>query len=107
MKTQALFVQLDGTMVTIGDIPEELAGLGIGTRRRASSIVPLDWGRRCAFLLLRLLFGERGKVAEWTRQWSGPWLCRLFETGETYVHQSRRCCLEWEHGRLEEILGDN
>lgn len=88
----------------IGDAPAELEAMGDTVRNRASNILPLHRGKRAAFLLLRSLFGERGRIAEWTRQWQGPWLCRLFATGETYVHQSRRCCLAWEHEQLNQIM---
>lgn len=99
-----IFIKPGGEMIFLGDAPQELADLGTGTRRRASSIVPLHRGRRFLFLLLRAIFGERGITAEFTRSWQGPWLCVLFETGETFIHQSRRCCIKWEHERLEQLM---
>lgn len=102
MRTQELYVQLDGSIKILGDAPPELAALlGEGTRRRASSILPLHRGKRAWFLFLRLLFGERGRVAEWTRQWQGPWWTKVFATGDEFIHQSRKVCLKWEHERLE------
>lgn len=101
---QTMFIRVDGQIETIGDPPLEMEQIGDCWRQRASSIVPVHLGKRIAFLLLRVIFGERGITAEWTRQWHGPWLCELYATGETYVHQSRRCCLAWEHKRLEEIM---
>lgn len=105
MRTQELYVQLDGTIQTIGDATPDLEMIGPCTRRRASNILPVHRGKRGAFLFLRALFGERGRIAEWTRQWQGPWISLLFATGETYVHQSRRCCVEWERRRLAELMG--
>ena len=104
MKTQELFVRSDGTIQVIGDAPQELAGMGERVCNRASNILPVRRGKRAMFLLLRLLFGERGRVAEFTRRWQGPWIAMLFATGETYMHQSRLCCLDWEHRRLNQIL---
>lgn len=105
MRTQDLFIRSDGQIQVIGDPPEALAEMGERVCNRASNILPVAWGKRCAFLLLRALFGERGRVAEWTRQWRGPWTSRLFATGETYTHWSRWACVAWEHERLEELMG--
>lgn len=99
-----MFVRSNGQIEVIGDIPLELEQIGDCRRERASSIVPVHIGKRIAFLLLRAIFGERGITAEWTRGWYGPWLCTLYATGETYVHQSRKVCLRWERDQLEEIL---
>jgi hypothetical protein len=103
----SIFINRDGNISSIGDIPQELEQAVVGTvkRQRASNILPVNRFKRALFLALRAVFGERGKVAEFTRQWQGPWICFLFATGETFVAQSRRVCLQWEHERLEAILG--
>lgn len=101
-----LFIQPDGMVISVGDAPE-LALLGDRTRRRASCVVPLHRGKRILFYLLRAVFGERGITAEWTRQWPGPWVAVLFATGESFIHQSRRVVLQWEHERLEQLLKGN
>ena len=41
--------------------------------RRASHIEPVSQFKRLAFRLLRRLFGETGRVADWSRNWPGPW----------------------------------
>ena len=52
-----------------------IAALGpIQAVRRGGRVVPVNPIRRTAFRLLRWLFGDRGRVAAWTRTWSGPWL---------------------------------
>jgi len=45
--------------------------------RRGGHVVPAGRLRRAAFRLLRRLFGNRGRVAAWTRTWAGPWLVIL------------------------------
>lgn len=103
---QVLFIRSDGLILSVGDPPqlEVMGEAALTTRKRASSILPVNPVKRICFRLLRLLFGERGKVAGWTRRWYGPWTAKLFATGETFTAQSRRVVLSWEHRRLEEIL---
>lgn len=104
MREETMFVRSDGSIEIIGSSDLELGQLGVGTRRRASRIVPLHKGKRFAFLLLRALFGENGITAEWTREWQGPWAAVVFATGEAAVFESREEALQWEHERLEEYL---
>ncbi len=99
-----MFVGLDGQIQVIGDVPLELAQIGECKRERASSIVPVNLWKRAAFILLRAVFGERGRVAEFTRSWTGPWTGWLFSTGERFTAQSRRVVLKWERERLADIL---
>lgn len=103
MRQKTLFVSGSGTIIAVGDIPPELEQVGTVVRKRASNIVPLHRGKRFLFLLLRAVFGERGITAEWTRQWTGPWCAILFQTGESFIHQSRKVCLKWERERLEAL----
>lgn len=103
MKEHLLFIPVGGEVISIGDMPLELEG--DVKRERASNILPVNRVKRASFMLLRAVFGERGRVAEWTRQWVGPWTAHVFATGETYTAQSRRVVLQWEHERLEEFYG--
>ena len=73
--------------------------------RRASHIVPLNPIKRAAFRLLRLVFGDQSNVASWTRSWRGPWLVRIVGSQRQFIHQSRRVCVEWERGVLNEDEG--
>lgn len=82
-------------------IGEPVMVLGVGQQRRASHILPVNLVKRAAFVLLRLVFGERGKVAAWTRNWVGPWVCVILATGQTKTYQSRRALLDWEREVLE------
>jgi len=97
----SIIIRPGGEILSLGELPLELEGNQ--TRTRVSNILPVNRVKRAAFLMLRLVFGERGQVAAWTRSWSGPWTCTLFHNGETYTHASRQMCVEWEHERLEEI----
>ena len=49
--------------------------------QRGGHVLPARPVKRAAFRLLRGLFGYRGRVAEWTRGWSGDWMV-FMTTGE-------------------------
>jgi hypothetical protein len=78
-----VIVAADGTLRILGtERAEELvAGLGPRTTARASHVLPAGLRRRWAFLLLRVLFGDEGRVAVRTRAWGGPWLVDLRPSG--------------------------
>lgn len=70
------FVIRDGQMdfVAVDEISPYLRRLrGSTTTRRLSHIEPACWPLRMAFRLLRRLFGDRGRVADWTRRWPCRW----------------------------------
>ena len=50
--------------------------------RRGGYVLPASPSKRAAFRLLRRVFGDRGRVAAWTRTWSGPWLVQMSPTGD-------------------------
>ncbi len=105
MDTSPLIIlRPDGTIEFIGDFPVEEFDLGAVTRKRASHILPVHPLKRLAFRLLRLAFGERGRIATWTRHWHGPWQVILLPDGPTFIHPSRRVCLRWEHQQLAERM---
>lgn len=99
-----LFVSVGGDITSVGDLPEELARLGEVKRDRASHILPFNQPQRSSFRLLRRIFGEYGRVAAWTRTWQGPWQAVIIATGETFEHNDRQKCLEWERQKLETML---
>lgn len=70
--------------------------LGVVTRTRISHIVPLWFPKRAVFRLLRIMFGERGRVADWTRSWRGPWHASIVATGAWSVFEKRADCVAWE-----------
>lgn len=60
---------------TKGFVPEAT------TTRRASHVVPLFGHARFWFKALRMVFGEDGRVGDWTRTWTGPWIVDLRPVG--------------------------
>lgn len=91
-----ILVDTDGTCETL-DGGQGIVGGVVIERRRVSHIVPVNRFKRAAFHALRIMFGESGRVSDWTRSWRGPWLTRLVGSTRTFVHQSRSACVEWEH----------
>lgn len=103
---RTILIHPDGTLEMLHSDALPLAGLGAGTLRRASHVLPGHPLKRLAFITLRALFGERGRVAGWARRWRGPWEVSWAETPHVVVftHPSRRVCIEWEIDRLNERL---
>jgi hypothetical protein len=69
--------------------------------RRFSEIVPLVKGKRRWFRILRFIFGERGRVADWTRTWRGLWHCTILmgpHRGASKVDVNRQALVKWEQG---------
>jgi hypothetical protein len=66
-------------------------------RRRVSTIQPTVWWKRTAFLFLRRVCGERGRVAAFTRRWKGPWKAVILATGESAMFDSRQAAIDWEY----------
>ena len=73
------------------------------SKRRASTIEPANELKWVAFKLVRFVFGEEGKVAEWTRGWRGQWKCTLTDSGLTHIERFRVACVRWEQQRIAEI----
>ena len=90
----------DGCLRTLGGDNLPLEGLGVVHKRRASHILPLNNPKRAVFRLLRRVFGEKGRVAAWTRTWRGPWEAHILATGERFVSWNRQSCLDWEHSTI-------
>lgn len=78
--------------------------LGQVESRRASRILPVNIFKRCAFIALRKLFGDRGKVAAFTRTWRGPWTCRVIGSPRRFTAPSRTLCINWEDEVLNERI---
>lgn len=105
MKPLALFIAPDGTVSAVSDETAEAIArtLGRTSKRRASHVLPEHPGKQIAFVILRKLFGETGRVADWCRSWRGPW--EVYWKGErtpAFRHPSRRVCLAWEVKQLNQ-----
>ncbi len=103
MKTQ-LLIKRDGSIAWLGDLPMKLPGRKF--TKRFSEITPVRIDLFILFRLLRFTFGERGKVAAWTRTWLCEWRMKILSTGYTEKSWSRRVLIEREHELFFYPLGD-
>ncbi|HXJ55423.1 MAG TPA: hypothetical protein VNU68_02050 [Verrucomicrobiae bacterium] len=87
----------DGTVEFLGDTCPLDLPLANPVRRRVSTIQPTVWWKRTAFLFLRRVCGERGRVAAFTRRWKGPWKAVILATGQSAVFDSRQAAIDWEY----------
>lgn len=91
----------DGSIEFLGDAPP-MFPMGKPVTRRFSEIVPTFPPLLILFRLLRLLFGEKGRVAEWTRHWPCQWRATILmgrHHGQTTTDRRRATLIEWEHER--------
>jgi hypothetical protein len=96
--THTLIIRRDGRIEFLAPPPFPLK-LDRVKRERFSEIVPLDPVKRVAFRVLRKLFGERGKVAAWTRRWLCIWTGHILigpHRGEEFISPFRQAVLDWE-----------
>lgn len=95
MKTTTVTVLPNGDVQFIG---EDIFDLPLGKirRRRLSTIQPNVVWRKAAFLLLRTVFGDRGRVAAFTRKWNCEWEVRLIGRPGTFRSMDRSACVAWE-----------
>lgn len=99
----SILIKPDGSIEFVGDEPT-LEALGHAVKRRASRIVPVAMGKRIAFRVLRFVFGDRGRVADWTRRWRGPWRATIIGKPWTFTARTREACLAWERTVIEHEL---
>lgn len=103
MKRTVIRIRKDATLEWLNPPPFAVPVVR-RSKRRFSTIEPLDPTLRFFFKLLRLLFGETGKVSDWTRTWRVMWLARIKLgrwRGSEFVSPFRAACVEWEHERWE------
>ena len=83
MQRHVLHISQQGQMATIsgGPLMTLLIPLGQVSTRRASHVEPVYRVKRAAFRLLRWPFGDTGRVADWPRNWRGPWQADLAPSG--------------------------
>jgi hypothetical protein len=70
-------------------------------KRRASRIEPTRFWKRKSFQALRLVAGESGRVASFTRTWAGSWTAVILATGQTATFNTRAEAIAWEISVLE------
>ena len=69
----------DATFLVSGTTKEFISSRDIICR--ASHIQPSYWRFRVPFRLLRFVFGDEGRIADWTRNWSVAWRINLTPVG--------------------------
>ncbi len=73
--------------------------------KRASHVVPWNPVLRVFFRFLRLLWGEKGLVPDWTRSWSCRWQINLSPVGGPIIPvewASRQSAIDFEIQWLEQ-----
>jgi hypothetical protein len=86
--------------------PPPFAIGSIQHKTRWSEILPCNLELYIWFRILRFLFGERGKVAQWTRRWKCRWRMTVLETGYTETSDDRQALVDKEHELFFKPKGD-
>lgn len=90
-----IVVNEDGTIQQI--VTDEMVAFeGEATTRRASNVMPLAPVKRAAFKMLRTVFGEKGRVSDWTRRWKGPHIAVMVDGPVLGPYPSRQGALDAE-----------
>jgi len=73
-KVVTVTIDESGDMVYL-NTPESDIFMELGERitTRASNVLPVRFWHRQAFRILRTLFGDYGRIAQWTREWRTRW----------------------------------
>jgi len=93
-------IRRDGFIECLGELPFKTVNQ---TRRRFSEILPRNPVKRLAFRLLRKLFGETGRVSDYTRSWVCVWKAEILlgpHKGETMESGLRCVLIDWEHEKF-------
>lgn len=91
-------IKPDGSMEFLGDPPPGFP-LHERVRRRFSEVVPARPDLFILFRILRLFFGETGRVSNWTRRWPVHWVCIIHDgprRGTFRFSWNRQELLKWE-----------
>ncbi len=92
-------IKPDGTLEFLGFPPPALKLPAPAHRRRFSEITPVHPVLYAAFRMLRWMFGERGSVSEWTRNWKCMWECEVLigpAKGTMLKHRDRSWLIQVE-----------
>ena len=100
MKT-VINIMEDGTAESLGSV--DIPDVEVIRKIRVSTIQPAHPVKRAWFKLLRLVFGDSGRVAEYTRQFSGAWVVTILRSGQAMTFETRSACIKWETLHLNTI----
>ena len=94
-------IRADGQIEWLGDVcPIDLPLDGKPTKRRVSTILPVNTVKRAFFRLIRQVAGDGGRLAAWTRTWAGPWRATILATGQNETFSDRQAAIDWEYSIL-------
>lgn len=94
---KSITIRPDGTVEFLGDVCPVDLPLANRRRRRVSTIQPVSVLKRAAFRILRRVAGDTGRIAAWTRTWTGPWRATILATGQSEVFLDRQAAINWEY----------
>lgn len=102
--THRVIIDANGFVRCIYNPDVPLHELGHVTLRRLSHIRPAHTHRtkRWAFRVLRSLFGDRGRVAQWTRRWRCLWTVEVIACHAYVVFERREDAVRWELKHISE-----
>lgn len=93
----------DGSITGLTHEAFPIASLGkVVETKRYSHIWPKNTLLRVAFRALRLMFRDRGNIAQWSRSWQCVWTVCMAATPAKveFASTSRAACIEWEKQHL-------
>src|SRR6266481_3239839 len=84
-----------------GDSADVLLELGEVVQRRASHVEPASRDQRVFFHLLRFFFGEKGRIADWTRNWGCLWRVNTSPVGGPILTWAHVWKMEPSYGSMD------
>jgi hypothetical protein len=100
MKQYPMRLRRDGVIEWLSPPPGFNIPVLKQTKTRFSEIIPVNPFLHLAFRVLRLCFGEYGRVGNWTRTWTVVWRCSILlgpGKGRTKESGLRSVLINWEH----------
>ena len=101
MKLKIKNGELCGFYDEIEQIKKFMSFQNISTNR-VSHIYPVNFFLRVFFIFLRKVFGEKGKIAQWTRRWNCKWTIYIPRAGYYGIFTDRNNAIKIE----KEIIWD-
>ena len=92
---QPMIVFHPGSQAGEADALSQALGV-VQTEKRAAHVLPKNLLLRKGFFALRRLFGDKGRVSDWTRSWRCRWAVELVEGGSLGTFASHRAGVEAE-----------
>lgn len=93
MKHHIITIHDDGTMTSLGNP----LGLPVTESKRWSTIKPVSPTLRLLFNTVRYLFGDKGRMADWTRRWPCMWELHIPSLNYGARSNSRAALVDIEH----------